>query len=100
MTGFWMILAACAAYGVLHSILASRRVKRAAAKAFGHSAYNRFYRLFFSIVRTLTALPLLAMAALLPDRTIYAIPIPWRYLTLLVQALAVLSLLYSVLQTG
>ena len=100
MIGFWWILAACAAYGVLHSILASRRVKRMAARMFGQSAYDRYYRLFFSMVGTITALPLFAMAALLPDQIIYTIPTPWRYLTLLVQAAAVLGLLYGVLQTG
>ena len=72
MTGFWWILAACAAYGVLHSILASRRVKRMAARMFGQSTYDRYYRLFFSIMGTITALPLFVMAALLPDQAAMA----------------------------
>ena len=99
-TGFWWILAACAAYGVLHSILAAWGFKTLVARRIGQAAYNRFYRLFFSAAGAVTVLPLFALAALLPDRVLYTIPTPWRYLTLLVQALAALTLLYAVMQTG
>lgn len=99
-TGFWWILAACAAYGVLHSLLASHRVKRKTAAIVGEAAYQRFYRLFFSVTGALTALPIFGLVAALPDQPIYTIPLPWRYLTLALQFAAVLALLYSVSQTG
>lgn len=97
---FYGILLACALYGALHSTLASPPVKAAAARAVGRPVYHRFYRLFFSIMAALTLLPLLALVAWLPDRRIYAIPAPWADLTLLLQAAAVVGVLYTVLQTG
>ena len=99
-TGFGWILLACAAYGILHSWLASNQAKGAAARLFGAQAYSRFYRLFYSITGTISALPLLVMAALLPDQTIYAIPAPWVYGTLILQGAAVVALLAGVMQTG
>ena len=99
-TGFWWILAACAAYGVLHSVLAANGFKRRVARIIGQAAYDRYYRLLFALMGTLTALPLLALAGLLPDREIYRIPAPWVYLTLLAQALAAAALLITVIQTG
>lgn len=99
-TGFGWILLACAVYGVLHSWLASHQAKGIAARLFGGRAYHRFYRIFFSAAGALTALPLLVMVILLPDKTLYTIPIPWVYGTLLLQAAAVVGLLVGVLQTG
>jgi len=99
-TGFGWILLACAAYGVLHSWLASNQVKGMFARVFGGRAYRRFYRLFFSVTGALTALPLLILVILLPDQTIYIIPAPWAYGTLLVQGLAAAILVVGVLQTG
>jgi protein-S-isoprenylcysteine O-methyltransferase Ste14 len=99
-TGFGWILLACIGYGVFHSWLASHTVKRRAAGIVGKAAYQRFYRLFFSITGTVTALPLLALVALLPDKHIYTIGAPWVYGTLLVQGLAALALLLGVMQTG
>lgn len=99
-TGFGWILLACAAYGVVHSWLASNQAKHLAVRWLGQPAYQRFYRLFFSVIGTVTALPLLALTAWLPDRAIYTIPAPWVYGTLLVQALAIIGLLAGVMQTG
>jgi methanethiol S-methyltransferase len=99
-TGFVWILIACAIYGVIHSILASNGFKGLASRRVGQAAYQRFYRLFFVIIGSITALPLFGMLALLPDQRIYTIPAPWVYLTLLIQTAAVVGLLASVLQTG
>ncbi len=99
-TGFIWILLACAAYGVIHSVLASNTAKALAARWFGQAARQRFYRLFFVFAAFATTLPLLALVPLLPDRTIYRIPAPWVYLTLAVQVLAVVALAIGLLQTG
>lgn len=99
-TGFVIILVFCAIYGMIHSILASNIVKASAARAFGQPAYRRFYRLFFVLSAIATTLPLLALVPLTPDQVIYRIPAPWLYLTLTIQALAVLALGVGVLQTG
>ncbi len=99
-TGFFWILVAGAGYGVFHSILASRRVKAWAARLVGPAAYQRYYRLFFVGMALLTVLPVLILIPLLPDQTIYAIPAPWVFLTLALQAVAVVALLVGVMQTG
>jgi protein-S-isoprenylcysteine O-methyltransferase Ste14 len=98
-TSFLLILVACALYGGLHSWLASLRVKRWAAERMG-PAGERCYRLFFNIQGAVTALPLLALAGLLPDARLYTIPFPWVLLTLALQGLGVAGLVAGVLQTG
>lgn len=99
-TGFFWILLSIVLYGGLHSLLASNRVKGFIARLVGGNAYRRFYRLFFSITGGITFLPTLTLVALLPDRTIYAIPMPWVLVTRLIQVVALLGLAYGVLQTG
>lgn len=97
--GFWLILLSMALYGALHSLLASRRVKRWAETRFGVQI-RRYYRLIFSMLGGLTLLPPLALTVLLPDRVIYTIPFPWYLLTGLLQIAGLAGLLYGVFQTG
>jgi protein-S-isoprenylcysteine O-methyltransferase Ste14 len=99
-TGFFWIILACALFGALHSWLASSSLKAAVARRVGQPAYNRYYRLFFAVMGTVTTLPLLVLAAWLPDRPIYTFPAPWRYLAWLIQAAAAVMMLYAVSQTG
>ncbi|MGB2896497.1 MAG: isoprenylcysteine carboxylmethyltransferase family protein [Anaerolineales bacterium] len=89
---------AVAAYGALHSLLASNPVKQAFQRALGQTS-DRFYRLFFNIVGGLTFLPVLAAAALDPGQTLYHLTWPWVLLTSLCQALAAILLLLGLLQT-
>ena len=86
-------------YGVLHSALASLRVKDWVLKRVGPGKF-RFYRLFFSLSAGLTLLPVLALAAALPDAPIYTIPSPWVFLTLAVQIAAGICFLLALTQTG
>lgn len=99
-TGFWWILLALALYGLIHSVLASLAVKRWVAARLGTSAYQRYYRLFFSLQAFFLFLPVLLLAWLLPDQVIYRIPSPWLYLAILLQLAAVWLLLDSINQTG
>jgi methanethiol S-methyltransferase len=99
-TGFLWILLACAVYGAIHSVLAANGTKAWVKRTFGEQAYGRFYRLFFSLMGGVTFLPLLALAALLPDRQIYAIPAPWSVLAVLLQVAAITAIGMGVLQTG
>ncbi|MBE3143085.1 MAG: isoprenylcysteine carboxylmethyltransferase family protein [Planctomycetes bacterium] len=98
-TGFWYILLAMGLYGMLHSLLASTSAKALSERWLGLAA-QRFYRLFFNIVVSLTLLPVVVLVGFLPDRRIYSIPFPWTLLTLGLQALAGLGLLLGVYQTG
>lgn len=98
-SGFWGCLAGAALYGLIHSLLASHMVKRMAEARYGAAA-RRGYRLFFTLQSGLLLLPVLALAFLLPDAPLYAIPFPWVLFTLAVQALAVWGVLKGVSQTG
>jgi protein-S-isoprenylcysteine O-methyltransferase Ste14 len=93
-TGFLWILMAVGLYGLLHSLLASMRAKELAKQWFGELG-ERFYRLVYVIVVSLTFLPVFATVLLLPDRALYTIPFPWLLLTLLIQLLAGLGILLA-----
>lgn len=97
-TGFWWVLAAILAFGLVHSLTASHAAKRLAERAGGTLA-RRWYRLGYGALSVLALLPALALAALLPDRRIYAVPVPWVLLTLGVQGLALLALARSGIST-
>jgi len=97
--GFWWILLFMAAYGGLHSLLASRRFKAALEQRFGLKAM-RWHRLIFSIIGGLTFLPALAMVIWLPDKLAYAVPYPVSSWLRLLQLIGLIGLAYGVLQTG
>ena len=94
-----LILLSLFAWGLLHSLTASLWAKARARQLFGPSA-GRGYRLAYNLVAGITLLPVFALAALLPDRELYAIPLPWSLLTLLLQAGAAVALAAGLLQTG
>jgi methanethiol S-methyltransferase len=85
------------AWSVLHSWLAAFSTKSLAVSIFGNGI-RRYYRLLFIGIAVLTLLPILAMAALFPSRIVWTIPVPWLYLTLTIQGLALLGLVITVLQ--
>lgn len=97
-SGFVWILLGFVMFGGLHSLLASLRAKALAARWFG-DAGRLGYRLFFNLSALISFAPILALVALLPDRRIYAIPLPWALLTGALQLAAALGMLVSVLQT-
>jgi len=100
MVGSTAILAAYfLLWAALHSLLASLRVKAWAERAFGPGT-ERWYRLAFNAIAGLTILPWMALIALLPDRPLYVIPFPWRWLAMAGQALALVVLLWTLVQTG
>lgn len=99
LSSFFLILSAIAAYGLLHSWLASLQAKALARRSLG-PAVDRVYRLAYNVVAVLSLLPVLALPAVLPDQHLYTIPWPWTLLTLTIQALSLLALLVGVMQTG
>lgn len=94
-----LILLAVGLYGLVHSFLASLRVKARARQWIGPAA-DRWYRLAFNLFGAVTLLPVLALPAVLQDRPLYTIPPPWSYLALAGQAAALLALAVGVVQTG
>jgi methanethiol S-methyltransferase len=94
----WIVLAV-AAYGLLHSWLASTRVKAWVRARLGESAAAG-YRLFFNLVGGITLLPVLALTRFLPDQPLYQIPSPANLLFLLLQLCGAGIAALGVLQTG
>lgn len=99
MNAFILILFACALYGLLHSFLAARWLKAWVRQRWGEGFY-RWYRLLYNLIVSLTFLPILALLAWLPDRTLYVIPFPWSLVTGFVQLLAVAMILAALGQSG
>ena len=95
----WIILLATAFYGIVHSWLASLGVKAWARRRYGELA-ERLYRFLYNLFAAVTILPVLGLPALLPDRRIYIIPMPWAIVFLGLQLLAVVGLGVGLLQTG
>jgi len=94
-----LVFLATAAWGGLHSLLAALGTKKWIRQTFGRRIC-RFYRLIYVAVAILTLIPILAMLALLPQRVLWIIPPPWIYMTLVIQFLAVLGIMTTVLQTN
>jgi len=97
-SSFILILLAIFVYGLIHSILASLKVKALSRRWFG-PASERAYRVVYNLFAALSFLPVLALAGILPDQLIYRIPSPWTLLSLALQVMAVLMLGMGLLQT-
>jgi hypothetical protein len=71
----------------VHSLLASLPLKNWKRRVFG-AEVDRWYRLAFNALAAITILPIFPMLATLPDRTLYMVPAPWRWLMVCGQVLA------------
>lgn len=87
------------AFGLIHTALASIRVKDWARRRWGTRPVDRWYRLVFSLVSVVSFLPVLTLPQVLPDRQLYAIPSPWVWLTSLVQLVALGVFAVALFQT-
>jgi protein-S-isoprenylcysteine O-methyltransferase Ste14 len=96
--GTLLLVFASVIWGLVHSVTASLKFKEAVLRVFGVKGMN-WYRLFYNILSTITFLPLLVLAVVLPDRWLYEIPEPWTDITFIIQLMAVIALLVGVLQT-
>lgn len=87
-----------AAWGIVHSLLASKMVKGFFSRALG-SFVARFYRLLYNIFAVISFAPILLLMRISPDHTLYTVSVPWLFLMLAGQGLAALFLLIALLQT-
>jgi len=92
------IVAGVLAYGLVHSLLASVRVKQWARSHLGRGT-DRFYRLAYNAFAVVSFVPVLALLAWLPGKTIYQLRLPWSALALTGQAAALMTLAAGLLQT-
>jgi protein-S-isoprenylcysteine O-methyltransferase Ste14 len=88
-----------AAWAAVHSLTASLRCKNWVRRTLGPWT-DRWYRLAYVAFASVSGLPLLLMGALLPNRTLYVVPSPWRWMMIGGQMLALVALAGAVLQTG
>jgi protein-S-isoprenylcysteine O-methyltransferase Ste14 len=96
---FWIILLAVLVYGLVHTLLASPQTKAKTRRWLGQGA-NRWFRLIYNFIASITLLPVLFLPILLVDRELYTIPSPWVLLTAAIQLLAIAALLVGLRQTG
>jgi methanethiol S-methyltransferase len=93
----WLLLS-IALWGVLHSLLASHRVKNLFRRTLG-DGFMRSYRLLYNLFAVISFLPILYLMLVLPDRILYSVPAPFSYLMRLGQGIALILLLVAVFQT-
>jgi protein-S-isoprenylcysteine O-methyltransferase Ste14 len=96
---FWLILLAVLSYGLLHTLLASKKVKAFINNRFG-SKTEQWYRLAYNLIAVFTLLPILLLPIIFPDKEIYRIHFPWIILTMAIQLSAVIFLFLGLRQTG
>ncbi len=99
MRSFGLILITVLAYGALHSLLASNPAKRWVRSRLGAKA-DAWYRLVYNGLAVLSFLPIIALLARLPDRSLYTIPFPWVLLALTGQGVAAMIVAIGLRQTG
>ncbi len=97
MIGFIISFLVWAAF---HSLTAAQGFKDRVAGLMGERAYQGFYRLIYSAVSVLTLLPVLYFYWQLPDRPLYAVPAPFSWGMIALQAVGLIGLTVSVLQSG
>ena len=82
------VMAATAAFALVHSALASRTAKRAAAGAFGERNFDGLYRIFYISQSVVTFGTLTAYICKLPNRELYHVKGPLRWVLRAGQVLA------------
>lgn len=94
------IVGATALFAGVHSLLASRAVKRGAAKMLGERRRNALYRPLYNVQAVITFGALALYGGKLPDRELYRASEPLSRLMRCGQALSLLYLLYGTRQIG
>jgi protein-S-isoprenylcysteine O-methyltransferase Ste14 len=87
------------AWAVVHSLLASLRVKRWVRQAFGASV-DRWYRAVYVLFALASFAPIPLLLVILLDRTLYVVPAPWRWLMVLGQVGGAVGAVAAIMQTG
>jgi protein-S-isoprenylcysteine O-methyltransferase Ste14 len=94
-----LIVGAFTGFAVLHSLTAGTRLKDALARRLGVRVAEGWYRLAYNAASVILILPALAVGAMLPDRTLYRVELPWNLLMLGVQGAGAIGILVSLLST-
>jgi protein-S-isoprenylcysteine O-methyltransferase Ste14 len=98
LTGPVLSFTAFVLYAIVHSILASLRIKQKTLQTYGEGA-ERGYRLAYNILSGITLIPVLAVPMFLPGDTLYRLSGLWLVASTLLQLLGALIILVGMLQT-
>ncbi len=93
-----ILVVAIGLWGASHSWLASWGAKGVISGKLG-PALGRTYRLAYNGFAVLSFLPILALMLILPDRVLYLVAAPWRYLMVAVEVSALVLLILTLLAT-
>ena len=93
----WLIFSILV-WGFLHSIFASLQFKAFARRLLGPGV-GRVYRLGYNLFAGLSLVPVLALAALTVDSSLYNVPQPWSVLMIAGEFLAGMALAVGFLQS-
>ena len=96
----WRVAALTSLYGAIHSLLASRWIKRLVRDRLGERVENGAYRLVFNGIALITFLDVLRRFSHLPDRTLYHVRGWWALPFRIVQGFAVYLALDANIRTG
>ena len=94
------VLAATAAFALLHSALASRTAKSVAARTLGERRRNGLYRVFFNTQASVATVALALYLRQLPDRELYVLRGPAATLMRIGQGAGLLLLLDAARRVG
>lgn len=93
----WLILA-IVLWGILHSLLASTRIKDLFRRVYG-DGFMKFYRLLYNVYAVISFLPILYLMMTLPDQSLYQVPPPGDHLLRVGQGAALFLLIVAAFQT-
>lgn len=100
MSGLVYICISAIVWGVLHSITASSWFKHYIKILVGPVAFYRFYRFSYNLFSAASIFPILLMLISFPGKILFTIPMPWVYLTTIIQGVSFFVLFAGVMQTG
>lgn len=90
-----LIGSAMALFAVLHSLTAGTWLKERLKTLLGERLVEGWYRLTYNLFAAATFLPVLMLVALLPDRMLYHVGLPWSLLMVSIQVAGIVGLLIS-----
>ena len=86
-------------WALVHSLFASRTVKRAACRMLGPST-RRWYRVLYVLFAVVSVAPLPLLVAVSESRTLYSVSAPWSWMMVGGQVLAGAGVLWTVMRTS
>lgn len=94
----FVVLITMIAYGLLHSLLASKEVKRAYSRRFGERAFHGTYRLVFNVIAVVAFLPITWLVVFAENAVVWSFDAALEPLLLAIQAAGLLGFLVSLVQ--